>query len=91
MSTDFEKLASDLMNGQPNQAFSDKSDALRQLAGSADAQKVKTLLGDGESVKKAMQSGDTAALQGIVKSILGTREGARLAEELARMFHSAGQ
>lgn len=87
MPTDFEKLASDLINGRENAELNGKSNALKELAGSRDAQKVKHMLGDGSAVKQAMAAGDTAALEKIVKNVLSTGEGARLAEELAKMFN----
>ncbi len=86
MSTNFEKLASDLLSGKNTTAFSGKNDALKNLAETQDAQKIKQMLGNGDTVKKAMASGDTAALESIVKTVLSTKEGARLAEELAKMF-----
>ena len=84
MPTDFEKLASQIMNG--NSALTGKDTALKNLAETQDAQKIKQMLGNGDSVKKAMASGDSAALESIVKNILSTKEGARLADELAKMF-----
>ena len=86
MPTDFEKLASDLLSGKQNPTLNGKSSAIRQLADSGDAQKVRRMLGGGDSVKKAMESGDTASLQDIVNKVLSTEEGARLAAELAKMF-----
>ena len=85
MPTDFDKLASDLLAGH-NSALNGKNAALKNLAETQDARKIKQMLGNGDTVKKAMASGDTAALESIVKNILSTKEGARLAEELARMF-----
>ena len=86
MPTDYEKLASDLLNGKDNPSLRGKSAALKNLASSKDAQKIKQMLGNGDTVKKAMENGDTATLQNIVKNVLNTEEGARLAEELAKMF-----
>ena len=84
MPTDFEKLASQIING--NSALKGKDTALKNLAETQDAQKIKQMLGNGDSVKKAMASGDSATLESIVKNILSTKEGARLADELAKMF-----
>ena len=84
MPTDFEKLASQFMSG--NSALKGKDNALKNLAETQDAQKVKQMLGNGDTVRKAMASGDSAALESIVKNILSTKEGARLADELAKMF-----
>ena len=84
MPTDFEKLASQFMSG--NSTLKGKDNALKNLAETQDAQKIKQMLGNGESVKKAMASGDSAALENIVKNILSTKEGARLADELSKMF-----
>lgn len=88
MPTDYEKLASDIMSGKPNAALNGKSDELKKLTESADAQKVKQMLGGGDAVKKAMESGDSAALESIVKNVLSTKEGAKLASELAKMFNT---
>ena len=84
MPTDFEKLASQFLGN--NSALKGKDNALKNLAETQDAQKVKQMLGNGESVKKAIESGDNAALKDIVTNILSTKEGARLADELAKMF-----
>ena len=86
MATNYEKIAADLMKGKSNPALSSKSSAIKQLAGSKDAQKVRSLLGDEAAVKRAMESGDAAALQSIVKSVLSSQEGARLVAELAKML-----
>ncbi len=83
MPTEFEKLASEMLS---NQALNGKTDALKNLAGTRDAQKIKQMLGDGNTVKSAMERGDSAALESIVKNVLSTEEGARLARELAKMF-----
>ena len=86
MPTDYEKLASDLMRGKSNPMLDGKSSALKNLANTREAQKIKQMLGDGDALKTAMNSGDTAAMENIVKNVLSTKEGARLAEELAKMF-----
>ena len=54
MPTDFEKLASQFLSG--NSALKGKDNALKNLAETQDAQKVKQMLGNGESVKKAIES-----------------------------------
>lgn len=86
MPTDFEKLATDLLNGRNNTALDGKSKALRSLADTQDAKKIKQMLGGGDTVKKAMSSGDKGEIESIVRNILSTKEGARLAEEIAKMF-----
>lgn len=86
MPTDFEKFAADMLRGKTGADIEAKSDALRSLSETQDAKKIKQMLGDGSSVKNAMKSGDTAALESIVKNVLSTKEGARLAEEISKMF-----
>ncbi len=86
MPTEFEKFASELLAGHNNAALKGKENNLKNLAETQDAQKIRQMLSNGDSVKKAMARGDTAALENIVQNILSTQEGARLAEELVKMF-----
>lgn len=62
---------------------SGKSDKLRQLAESADGKAVSRMV-DAEKIGKAAKSGDMAALQDILRGVLSTEEGKRLAENLKK-------
>lgn len=62
---------------------SGKSDKLRQLADSADGKAVSRMV-DAEEIGKAAKSGDMAALQDILRGVLSTEEGKRLAENLKK-------
>ncbi len=75
----------------PKNSFSDnpnlkklsgKQQELGELAASADGQKIRQLLGDEQVIKYAVENGDTSTLQGILKDILRTDEGKRLAAKL---------
>lgn len=62
---------------------SGKSDKLRQLAESADGKAVSRMV-DAKKIGKAAKSGDMAALQDILRGVLSTEEGKRLAENLKK-------
>ncbi|MCI6185287.1 MAG: hypothetical protein MR653_07390 [Clostridiales bacterium] len=73
---DLDKLGNELKK-------SGKSEALMKLAESPDGKAVGRLV-DAESVRKAAKSGDMAALQDILRGVLSTDEGKRLAEGLRK-------
>ena len=73
---DLDKLGNELKK-------SGKSEALMKLAESPDG-KADGRLVDAESVRKAAKSGDMAALQDILRGVLSTDEGKRLAEGLRK-------
>lgn len=73
---DLDKLGNELKK-------SGKSEALMNLAESPDGKAVGRLV-DAESVRKAAKSGDMAALQDILRGVLSTDEGKRLAEGLRK-------
>lgn len=62
---------------------SGKSDKLKTLADSADGKAVSRMV-DPDAVQKAAKSGDMAALQNILRGVLSTDEGKRLAESLKK-------
>ena len=62
---------------------SGKSDKLRQLADSADGKAVSRMV-DAEEIGNAAKSGNMAALQDILRGVLSTEEGKRLAENLKK-------
>ena len=73
---DLDKLGNELKK-------SGKSEALMKLAESPDGKAVGRLV-DAESVRQAAKSGDMAALQDILRGVLSTDEGKRLAEGLRK-------
>ena len=73
---DLEKLGSELKKGG-------RSEALVKLAESPDGKAVSRLV-DPETVQKAAKDGDMAALQDILRGVLSTDEGKRLAESLRK-------
>ena len=73
---DLDKLGNELKK-------SGKSEALMKLAESPDGKAVGRLV-DAESVRKDAKSGDMAALQDILRGVLSTDEGKRLAEGLRK-------
>lgn len=73
---DIEKLGSELKK-------SGRSEALIKLAESPDGKAVGRLV-DPETVQKAAKDGDMAALQDILRGVLSTDEGKRLAEDLRK-------
>ena len=73
---DLEKLGNELKK-------SGKSEALMKLAESDDGKAVSRLV-DADAVGKAAKSGDMAALQDILRGVLSTDEGKRLAENLRK-------
>ena len=60
---------------------SGKADRIKEIANSADGQRLAEKL-DAQRVENAAKSGDTEALRGILLEVLGTGEGKRLAEKL---------
>ena len=62
-----------------------KTDDLRALAQSPDGQKLGRRI-DPDAIERAAKSGDGAALQSILKDVLGTDEGRRLAESVRKMM-----
>ena len=62
-----------------------KTEDIRALADSADGQKLGKMI-DGAAVESAVKSGDSAALQQILRGVLSTAEGQRLAENLRKMM-----
>jgi hypothetical protein len=86
MSTDFAKLASELMNGKNNDMLKGKADEIKKIAHSGDGQKVKKMMGNSDDLKKAMEQGDMSAMQKVISDVMSTEEGARLAKQLSELF-----
>jgi hypothetical protein len=62
-----------------------KAEGIRALADSADGQKLGQMI-DAKAVEKAVKGGDSAALQQILRGVLSTAEGQRLAENIRKMM-----
>ena len=62
-----------------------KGDALKRLADSEDGKRIGRMV-DAEKLKQAAQSGDGKALQDMLKAVLSTDEGRRLAENVRKMM-----
>ena len=62
-----------------------KTQALEQLAQSADGQALGRLV-DAEQLRKAAESGDSAALRGMLGQVLRSREGRRMAEQIRQLM-----
>ena len=71
---DFEKVGKELQK-------SGKADKMKSLADSAEAKRLSSMI-DSKAVEKAAKSGDADALKGILKQVLDTDEGKRLAQML---------
>jgi len=88
MPNDYEKLAGELLGKEGLDTLAANADALKKLAASPDGRKVKSLIGDQKKMTDALSKGDAETLQNIVRSVLSTEEGVRLAEQLKNMFKS---
>ena len=62
-----------------------KTEQIRQLAESEDGAKLARLV-DANAVEQAARSGGGEALKAILSSVLNTREGRRLAEDVRKMM-----
>ena len=78
MILDISKLAS-------NEKIRGKEQELKKLADSKDGEKIKQMV-DGDALQKALDEGDTAALQSTISNVLKTDEGARLLSQLEQLF-----
>ena len=62
-----------------------KADALRRLAESGDGQRLAQQL-DASAIESAARSGDSAALAALLRGVLGTEEGKRLAKSVEELM-----
>lgn len=62
-----------------------KTEGIRALADSVDGRKLGSMI-DGEAAQRALRSGDSAALQQLLRGVLGTDEGRRLVTELQSLM-----
>ena len=62
-----------------------KTEGIRALADSADGQRLGSMI-DGKEAERALRTGDSAALQQLLRGVLGTDEGRRLAAQLQSLM-----
>ena len=62
-----------------------QAETIRALAGSAEAQKLGGML-DRKAAERALNSGDTAALQRMLDGLLATEEGRNLIDRLQKLM-----
>ena len=75
----------DISKFTSNEKIKGKERELEKLANSADGEKIKQMV-DGDALQKALDAGDTAALQSTIAQVLKTDEGARLLTQLEQLF-----
>ncbi len=66
-------------------ARSGKAEDIQRLAQSSDGVKLSRMV-NMQEVEKAAKGGDTAAMQNIIKGVLQTEEGKRLAESVMKLM-----
>ncbi|NLL45442.1 MAG: hypothetical protein GX250_01360 [Clostridiales bacterium] len=86
MDNNLENIALSMLMSMGGGKLSEKMPELNKLAGSEDIQNLKQKLGDGSEIMKAVQKGDSQALQCLLSSVLQTEEGARMAKTLSDML-----
>ncbi|NLL38718.1 MAG: hypothetical protein GX254_03910 [Clostridiales bacterium] len=86
MSTQFEKLANEFLSSSKGSRLQNKADEIKKIATSSDGQKVREMMGNTEELKTAMEKGDTETLQKVIKKVMSTEEGARLARQLSELL-----
>ena len=75
----------DISKFASNEKIRGKEQELKKLADSKDGEKIKQMV-DGDALQKALDEGDTAALQSTISQVLKTDEGARLLSRLDQLF-----
>ena len=61
----------------------EEEERLKTLGASADGQKVRAMLGDEERLRRAVETGDAAALKNAMETVLRSEEGKRLLGQLS--------
>ncbi len=74
--------AQEYLNTEKGKKLMGKKDDIARIADSPDGQRVKNMLEKNGGLDRAIESGDTAAVQAAIRNILNTKEGARLAQQL---------
>lgn len=65
------------------QPTAEEAQKLNELGASADGQKVRAMLGDENRLRKAIETGDAAALKNAMETVLRSEEGKRLLGQLS--------
>jgi len=86
MENNLENIALNMLRGMTGGKLSEKMPELSKLAESEDIKNLKDKFGDGSDILKAVQKGDSHALQCLLSSVLQTEEGARMAKTLSDML-----
>ena len=86
MDNNLENIALNMLMSMGSGKLSEKMPELNKLAESEDVQNLKQKLGDGSDIMKAVQKGDSQALQCLLSSVLQTEEGAKMAKTLSDML-----
>jgi|GEM_PF-579744 len=86
MDNNLENIAFGMLKSMAGEKLSEKMPEINKLVESKDAQSLKQKLGDGSEVLKAVQNGDSQALQCLLSSVLQTEEGARIAKAISDML-----
>ena len=81
LSVEIEYNASEGVKGMDIEKISGKADKLRELADSEDCRALGAML-DAATVAKAIASGDSSAIGGILRQVLSTEEGKRVAQKI---------
>ena len=77
----FEYNASEGVKGMDIEKITGKADKLRELADSEDCRALGAML-DAAAVAKAVAKGDGEAINGILRQVLSTEEGRRVAQKI---------
>jgi len=86
MDKNLENFAFDMLKNMGGGKLTDKMSEIGKLAESEDAKSLSQKLGDGSEILKAVQNGDSQALQCLLSSVLETEEGARIAKAISDML-----
>ena len=87
MNNNFNKAAAEFMASENGKKINGSNGKFSKLASSSDGAKVKNML-DRNGFGKAVQSGDTAAMEKALSDIMRTEEGARMIRTISDMFRN---
>jgi len=87
MAFDINKTASDFLSSEKGAALANKKDDIEKLITTPEGQRVKEMVDKSEdSLKKAIETGDSETLKNAVSSIMKTDEGKMLAEQIMKLM-----
>ena len=87
MAFDINKTASDFLSSEKGAALANKKDDIEKLITTPEGQRVKEMVDKSEdSLKKAIEAGDSETLKNAVSSIMKTDEGKMLAEQIMKLM-----